>query len=65
VKDAVVVSPTQQLAEQTLPGLPKLVGDLASEGLSWRAISAVVKVNSRGRIRVSHESLRRWYGEAS
>lgn len=58
-------TPARVLAEQQLDGLAQLVAELASAGLSWRAISKTVGVNSGGRVQVSHETLRRWYGEAS
>lgn len=53
----------QQLAESRYDGLPVLVRDLAAQGLSWREIARTVATKSGGRVRLSYETLRRWYGD--
>lgn len=55
---------TQQLAGILLDRpLGDYVADKRAEGLAWRKIAAALRTDTDGRIAVSHEVLRLWYGE--
>jgi intein-encoded DNA endonuclease-like protein len=53
----------QQLLRLLHPDVDAHVAELVAEGKSWRHIADAVA--ARAGITVSHESLRKWYGDAS
>ena len=55
---------TQQLAEIIL-GRPlgAYVAERRSEGQAWRKVATSLRNDTAGRISVSYEALRVWYGE--
>lgn len=57
-------TPKQMLLEHRYPGdLPADIAAMIAEGKGWRLVAA--EVGERSRLKVSHESLRQWYGHAS
>lgn len=57
-------NPTQQLAEIILGRpLSAYVADRRAEGLAWRKVASALQADTDGRIAVSHEALRLWYGD--
>lgn len=55
---------TQQLAGILLDRpLVEYVTDKRAEGLAWRKIATALRTDTEGRIAVSHEVLRLWYGD--
>lgn len=55
---------TQQLAGILLQRpLVDYVADKRAEGLAWRKIATALRTDTEGRISVSHEVLRLWFGE--
>ena len=64
VRSVLTPNPTQQLAAIIL-GKP--LGDYVAakrgEGLAWRRVASALNADTTGRIVVSHEALRLWYGD--
>lgn len=57
---------TQQLAAIILGRpLAEYVAAKRSEGLGWRKLAATLEADTGGRVRVTYETLRNWYGEVA
>ena len=57
---------TQQLAAIILGrSLAEYVAAKRSEGLGWRRLAAALDADTAGRVQVSYETLRSWFGEVA
>lgn len=60
---------TQETARQQLAAiilgksLGEYVSDKRAERLAWRKIAKALEVDTNGRVTVTHETLRIWYGD--
>ena len=60
---------TQETARQQLAAiilgksLSEYVNDKRIEGLAWRKIAKTLSTDTNGRVNVTHETLRIWYGD--
>jgi len=64
LRDVPDLTPNQKLAELVLnQPLSKWVATRRSEGLSWRSVAEQLATDTGGKVDVSHEALRQWYGE--
>lgn len=54
----------QQLAEIILGRpLSEYVAAKRADGLAWRTIATAITTDTTGRVTISHEALRLWYGD--